>query len=228
MARKAKRQGSKTSSGKDSFTIRKSETELRKAQTALRKMTDERNGLAQEIGPIRKKKETLAEENRTFSIAVVERNSQITELKGSVDYLLDQTVAKEIELLGSRKMESILRRQARFQSYELQQLKRLLTGALYLIWLAPLIRRWRKWWAPKKKRDSKRWRAVCLERSHRIGSWRCERCGKTLTVETAIGHHIIEFSEGGTDTVENCQLTCEDCERSWHNGNGKNSHNHHS
>lgn len=176
--------------------------------------------LAEKLGPLEKKKEGLAKANAQLAAALAgSREETETALVMSAD--LEQRAN------AAERREAILRQQARFQSRELQQLKRLLTGAVYIGFFAPLIRCWRKWWAPKRKRNSKRWRGVCCERSRMIGGWRCERCGEKLTEEMAIGHHIIEFCDGGTDTVDNCLLTCEACEKAWHgNGNGKNGNGH--
>ena len=57
---------------------------------------------------------------------------------------------------------------------------------------------------------AKRKRIKQLKETH--GAIICEKCAKVLTKEKTRGHHIIELSSGGTDTVENCEIRCSACE----------------
>jgi len=62
---------------------------------------------------------------------------------------------------------------------------------------------------------SHKWALSKALRAQRIGGWICERCGKSISPRSAVGHHRQFRMYGGDDSVENCLLTCLQCERSF-------------
>lgn len=62
---------------------------------------------------------------------------------------------------------------------------------------------------------SHRWALSKSLRAQQIGGWVCERCGKSLSPRSAVGHHRKFRMYGGDDSVENCLLTCVQCERAF-------------
>ena len=41
--------------------------------------------------------------------------------------------------------------------------------------------------------------------------YKCEKCGKPLTMATAEAHHKTSLLAGGSDGLSNCQILCHDC-----------------
>lgn len=90
----------------------------------------------------------------------------------------------------------------------------LLQGALYFPRLAGFIRRYRIKRSGGRVRDNKWGERIVPRRAKMIGGYYCEVCGaKDVPI---LGHHIISHADGGPDSVENCQLRCESCEKQYH------------
>ena len=56
------------------------------------------------------------------------------------------------------------------------------------------------------------------------GGWYCETCGRELSRRTAIGHHVKYRRNGGSNSWQNCQIRCSDCETSDRHTGGRNGH----
>ena len=41
--------------------------------------------------------------------------------------------------------------------------------------------------------------------------YKCQRCGKSLTMHTARFHHKTSVRAGGSDGLANCEVLCQDC-----------------
>jgi 5-methylcytosine-specific restriction enzyme A len=41
--------------------------------------------------------------------------------------------------------------------------------------------------------------------------YKCEKCGKSLTMASAEAHHKTSVAAGGSDSLSNCQILCHDC-----------------
>ncbi len=43
--------------------------------------------------------------------------------------------------------------------------------------------------------------------------YRCEKCGKKVTISTCEAHHKTSVLSGGSDNLSNCQILCIDCHK---------------
>lgn len=60
------------------------------------------------------------------------------------------------------------------------------------------------------------WFKVKCEKAEELGGWICEVCEKECEPHEIVGHHVINKSQGGLDTLENCRLRCYPCEALMH------------
>ena len=44
-------------------------------------------------------------------------------------------------------------------------------------------------------------------------NYRCEKCGKSVTMATCQAHHKTSVAAGGNDTVSNCKILCINCHK---------------
>lgn len=54
---------------------------------------------------------------------------------------------------------------------------------------------------------SKDIKQTALERAN----FKCEKCGKKVTMDTCEAHHKHSVRAGGSDTLSNCQILCVNC-----------------
>jgi 5-methylcytosine-specific restriction endonuclease McrA len=46
--------------------------------------------------------------------------------------------------------------------------------------------------------------------------FKCEKCGKSLSMSTAEAHHKTSVASGGKDILSNCKILCHDCHTNTH------------
>ncbi|NYZ77495.1 HNH endonuclease [Candidatus Micrarchaeota archaeon] len=64
-----------------------------------------------------------------------------------------------------------------------------------------------------RERNPDKWNEI-RKKVYRRDSWTCRRCGATGVEVHA--HHIVPFSKGGSDKLDNLETVCKDCHISIH------------
>lgn len=49
------------------------------------------------------------------------------------------------------------------------------------------------------------------EEALKKAGYKCEKCGKKLTLHSCEAHHKTSVQVGGQDCLSNCQILCHDC-----------------
>lgn len=181
--------------------------ELRRTKQALQSAQGQRDQLEADLRELQQKFAKIRQREASFDSAQTAARKALEKSKGEVDRLKELLAIEERRVIRSDRLISHL-------GDRIEHLLFLLRGRIYV----PILTRWLHklylTWSGRRKRNHKRWHRVVERRAKLIGGRHCELCdAKNMPI---MGHHIIAHADGGPDTVENCQLRCEPCERRYH------------